>query len=225
MLADTSNTRITVPSIRGRLTVACGRASATRMTASPSRKQSAGRWRRNPGPRLGRGLASAEQREVARHHPPSVLDAQVGEDHHGDDQQREQHRRPDKRHQSSALTSRPHGRARPGKSPGVGRAARCARPPPVHLLPYRRIPHDRPHQVLPGRERPRLHARPPERGVQLLLASPGEFGVLRPEARVVRVHVQLLARLRVLHPHRPHVRQLGLASGPTAAPPAPRAAG
>ena len=49
MLSDTSTTSMTGPSTRGRLTSACGRASAIRMITRLARKRSGGMWRRTPG--------------------------------------------------------------------------------------------------------------------------------------------------------------------------------
>src|SRR5450759_2475876 len=51
MLAETSKARMTVPSCLGRLTTACGRAKATDMTTSPSRRNAAGTRLRKPGRR------------------------------------------------------------------------------------------------------------------------------------------------------------------------------
>jgi hypothetical protein len=49
MLPDTSNARMTTPSIRGRLTTVCGRASETIRIVSDNRKSAGGMCRRTPG--------------------------------------------------------------------------------------------------------------------------------------------------------------------------------
>ena len=46
MLPDTSKVRMTVPSMRGRLTVACGRAAEVSKTVMPNKNSNAGMCRR-----------------------------------------------------------------------------------------------------------------------------------------------------------------------------------
>ncbi len=62
MLAETSNTRITVPSTRGRLIFACGRARATSRITRPSRNKSGGQVAAEAGSRLSGWLASRPDR-------------------------------------------------------------------------------------------------------------------------------------------------------------------
>ncbi len=67
-----------------------------------------------------------------------------------------------------------------------------------------------PDQVVIGRERERIHPGAPERGRKLRLARVAGRLEPPPELRVVRVDVELLAGLGVVHEHRPDVGQLAL---------------
>ena len=103
MLADTSNTSMTVPSTRGKLTVAWGRASATRMIARPEQEEqrrhvATEAWSRSAG-----RLPGPYRAEAAYHGAPPVLYPQVEGDDHRDKQQRKKHRRPDESHGFTAI--------------------------------------------------------------------------------------------------------------------------
>ena len=74
-----------------------------------------------------------------------------------------------------------------------------------------RHPDDGLDEVLVGRERDGVDAGSPERVAQGRLAPVRGLSEPPPEALVVRVDVELLAGLGVLHEQRPDVRQLDLA--------------
>ena len=90
MLPETSNARMTVPSIRGRLTTVCGRASATMRIVRPIRKRMIGIWRRAPEPPARRLLTKPEA-AVSRGQPsPPPLHPKVQHDAQRNEQQEQQ---------------------------------------------------------------------------------------------------------------------------------------
>ena len=140
MLPDTSNARITVPSIRGTLTTLWGRARLTHEDRQPGEDQRAGQAtpeasRRGRGALRRRGEHAEAQRAVGRQ-PPSAatLEGEVHGDAERDRENEDEQRRPDERHRL---------------------------PPP--LLAQLRHPDDRPDEVLIGRQRDRVDPGPPER--------------------------------------------------------------
>ena len=151
MLRDTSKARMTVPSLRGRPTSACGRASPITSSASPTTQERA----REPPPDAGRRVPPVRRRRRSARspRPAAAADARARD--------RRRHRAGSPR---GAAASR-------GQSKVIGYASSLA---------ARREPDDRPDQVLVGRQRHQLRARPRERRAELDLALPrGRLGSAR----------------------------------------------
>src|SRR5919202_3969402 len=113
----------------------------------------------------------------------------------------------------SALTSGASSRATGPDYPLWTNANLRSLPTP---LPARREAHDGADQVFLGRERQRVHPAALEGLVQCSFAPPRRLLEAPAELAVVRVHVELLAGLRVLHDDRADVRQFRLARVPQA---------
>ena len=184
MLPDTSNMSISVPSSRGRATVACGRASATigRRTRRPRAPPAAGRGAGGParGARRGRRRSVPDSAvSAATPAPPAIGDPPA--------------------------TSTPSGtRSEQQRAAARGTSAGHRR----RRSPLGRQPDDRAHEVVVGRER--TASTPAAANDRLDAASRARPPPPRtaPGTRVAGVDLQLLAGLGVLHEHRPDVRQL-----------------
>ncbi len=183
MLAETSKARMTVPSSRGRLTTACGRASASVMTISPPSNSAAGiRPRRRaracqPPPARGR---------LRRTWPDDGAGA----------------------HRAFDTATRPIGMSARASSIG-GQMNDIGLPPP--------LPSDRGHaddgadQILVGRKRQGLDPGSLEGALTSASRRLRRFLEAASESGVVRVDVELLARLGIVHDQRTDVGQLDLA--------------